>query len=97
MCAGAEGGGEAEELTEEEEAKMGEAIELLEQVTENMKENGGRLDDSFILRFYKDKLLSPPCQNQGFVLDGFPKTTEQASQLFQRTLLSLSLCVFHIV
>ena len=25
-----------------------------------------------------------PCQNQGFILDGFPKTYEQAKQLFAR-------------
>lgn len=26
--------------------------------------------------------MSNPCKNQGFVLDGFPKTYEQARELF---------------
>lgn len=26
--------------------------------------------------------MSPPCQNQGYVLDGYPKTMEQALALF---------------
>lgn len=30
----------------------------------------------------RDKLRTKPCMNQGFVLDGFPKTYEQAKQLF---------------
>lgn len=33
----------------------------------------------------KDKLKSKPCTNQGFVLDGFPKTYEQAKELFSGT------------
>ena len=37
-----------------------------------------------ILEFYKQKLKSMPCQNQGFVLDGFPKTEEEAKELFAR-------------
>ncbi|XP_077327581.1 uncharacterized protein LOC143962129 [Lithobates pipiens] len=42
----------------------------------------GRLDDSYIIRFMKEKLKSMPCQNQGYVLDGYPKTYEQAKELF---------------
>ncbi|CAF4414181.1 unnamed protein product, partial [Rotaria magnacalcarata] len=26
--------------------------------------------------------MSPPCQNQGYILDGYPKTFEQAQSLF---------------
>lgn len=44
----------------------------------------GRYSDQYILEFYKQKLKSKLCQNQGFVLDGFPKTHEQAKQLFAR-------------
>jgi len=28
--------------------------------------------------------MSKPCQNQGFILDGFPKTIDQAKSLFER-------------
>ncbi|KAG7466206.1 hypothetical protein MATL_G00162340 [Megalops atlanticus] len=42
----------------------------------------GCLDDQFVIRIMKDKLSSKPCRNQGFVLDGFPKTYEQAKELF---------------
>ncbi len=48
--------------------------------------NPGRYSDQYILEFYKQKLKSKPCQNQGFILDGFPKTYEQAKQLFAGTL-----------
>ena len=41
----------------------------------------GRYSDQFIMDFYSKELNSKPCQNQGFVLDGFPKTYEQAKQL----------------
>lgn len=71
------------ELSEEEESKMQEAMELLEEVKESTKETGGRLEDRYIIRFYRMKMLSMPCQNQGFILDGFPKTIEQAQELFK--------------
>ena len=44
----------------------------------------GRYSTEHIVDFVKDKLKSMPCQNQGFVLDGFPKTYEEAQQLFAR-------------
>ncbi|XP_013867311.1 adenylate kinase 7 [Austrofundulus limnaeus] len=34
------------------------------------------------MKVLKDKLMSNPCRNQGFVLDGFPCTHEQAKELF---------------
>ncbi|XP_036405208.1 adenylate kinase 7-like [Megalops cyprinoides] len=58
------------------------ARELLESLKENMSQNGGRLDDRFVFQIMRDKLNSKPCRNQGFVLDGFPKTYEQAKELF---------------
>ncbi|KAM9294123.1 adenylate kinase 7 [Gastrophryne carolinensis] len=71
-------------LEEEEEAEEGPESwqEVLDSVRENMEQNGGRLDDSYVIRFMKEKLKSMRCQNQGYVLDGFPKTYEQARELF---------------
>ena len=42
----------------------------------------GRLDDQYVIRIMRDKLKSKLCRNQGFVLDSFPKTYEQAKDLF---------------
>ncbi|XP_021058229.1 adenylate kinase 7 [Mus pahari] len=44
----------------------------------------GRLEDQYIIRFVKEKLKSMPCRNQGFILDGFPKTYDQAKDLFNQ-------------
>lgn len=41
-----------------------------------------RYEDQYIIQFFTEKLMSMPCQNQGFVLDGFPKTYDQAKELF---------------
>ncbi|KAM5129823.1 adenylate kinase 7 [Mantella aurantiaca] len=69
---------------EEEEGEEGPESwqELLDSVKENMEQNGGRLDDSYVIKFMKMKLKSMPCQNQGYVLDGYPKTYDQAKELF---------------
>lgn len=42
----------------------------------------GVLDEQLKVKMVKDKLLSKPCRNQGFVLDSFPETCEQARELF---------------
>lgn len=49
-----------------------------------MENNNGRIDDTYVIKFFRDKLKSMPCQNQGFLLDGYPKTMEQAKELFAR-------------
>uniref|UniRef100_A0A672I4C8 Adenylate kinase 7b n=1 Tax=Salarias fasciatus TaxID=181472 RepID=A0A672I4C8_SALFA len=43
-------------------------------------QNEGVLDDQ--LKMLNEKLQSNPCRNQGFVLDGFPETYEQAKEFF---------------
>lgn len=35
-----------------------------------------------LLRLYRYRLLTNQCQNQGFILDGFPNTGDQARLLF---------------
>ncbi len=41
------------------------------------------IPEEYIINFVKEKLRSGPCKNQGYVLDGFPVTPEQAAQLFK--------------
>ena len=67
---------------ESDDSEAQNSQELLDHLKEDLEENGGRYSDSFIIDFYKKKLSSMPCQNQGYVLDGFPKTYEQAMLLF---------------
>lgn len=78
----AEEGEESEEEEEEEEDLTGEYEELLETLKENREQNNGRLEDQYVIKFFREKLHSKPCQNQGFIIDGFPKTLEQAKELF---------------
>ncbi|ETE68805.1 Adenylate kinase 7, partial [Ophiophagus hannah] len=78
-----EEGEEEEEEEEEEQAdNIEEAQELLDGVKENMEQNSGRLDDNYVIRFMKEMLMSMPCKNQGYVLDGFPKIYDLAKDLF---------------
>ncbi|KAI5610839.1 adenylate kinase 7, partial [Silurus asotus] len=69
-----------EESNEDDESQ--EAQELLNTLKTNMEENDGRLDEQCVLQIMKDKLKTKPCINQGFVLDGFPKSYNQAKELF---------------
>ncbi|XP_061651562.1 adenylate kinase 7 isoform X2 [Phyllopteryx taeniolatus] len=66
----------------EDSASAIEAQELLSIFKDNMEQNGGYLDDQMLVKVMMDKVISNPCKNQGFVLDGFPKTYEQAKELF---------------
>ncbi|KAF8570279.1 hypothetical protein P879_02895, partial [Paragonimus westermani] len=67
---------------DELELLVTDAQEQLENLRENTDENG-RLNDETLVRLVSHKLLSRACQNQGFVLDGFPKTMAQAELLFK--------------
>ncbi|XP_029316095.1 LOW QUALITY PROTEIN: adenylate kinase 7 [Cottoperca gobio] len=64
------------------EDSAAEAKELLNSLKDSMEQNRGVLDDQLLVKVVKDRLMSNPCRNQGFVLDGFPKTYEQAKELF---------------
>ncbi|XP_066199267.1 adenylate kinase 7 [Saccopteryx leptura] len=78
-------GAEGEEGDEEEEEEnVYEAQELLDSIKESMEQNAGRLEDQYIIRFMREKLKSMPCRNQGFILDGFPKTYDQAKDVFSQ-------------
>lgn len=54
----------------------------METLGENFASNSGRYDDNYIIEFLKLTLGSKPCQNQGYILDGYPKTFKQARELF---------------
>ncbi|XP_060735141.1 adenylate kinase 7 [Tachysurus vachellii] len=69
-------------VSTEESNEDDESQELLETLKMNMEENKGWLDESYVIQILKDKLKTKPCRSQGFVLDGFPKTYEQAKELF---------------
>ncbi|KAI8784829.1 adenylate kinase 7 [Biomphalaria glabrata] len=71
-----------EDMEEDTDNSAQEAQDLLDQIKESQENNNGRIDDHFIIRFLRDRLKSMPCQNQGFILDGFPKTIAQARDLF---------------
>ncbi|NXI64829.1 KAD7 kinase, partial [Anseranas semipalmata] len=74
--------GEEGEDAEEEGRTIEEAQELLAGIKESMEQNAGCLDDQYMVKLVKDKLKSMPCRNQGYVLDGFPETYDQAKELF---------------
>ncbi|KZC14378.1 Adenylate kinase 7, partial [Dufourea novaeangliae] len=72
-----------EELDGEERAESVEELrELLDEIEQNMQRNKGRLDDSILNKLFLRKLRSMECRNQGYVMDGYPKTLEQAKILF---------------
>ena len=73
---------------EEESGGQEEAAELLQAIQDSKEEYNGRIGDQHVIRFFRQKLLSKPCQNQGFILDGFPKTIEQAKELFAGKIIS---------
>ncbi|KAM6991737.1 adenylate kinase 7-like [Tautogolabrus adspersus] len=58
------------------------AQKQLETLNKSMEMNAGRLADHLVFEILQEKLNSKPCSNQGFVLDGFPKTYEQARLIF---------------
>ncbi|NXR76485.1 KAD7 kinase, partial [Pycnonotus jocosus] len=74
---------EGEDVRDEEGEDIEAAKELLAAIKENMKKNRGHLSDEYLIPIMKDKLMSIPCTNQGYVLDAFPETYGQAMELFK--------------
>ncbi|XP_014676631.1 PREDICTED: adenylate kinase 7-like [Priapulus caudatus] len=70
---------------DDDDGKAMEDKELLDAIREAQEINNGRIEDQYITNFFRDILLSKQCQNQGFILDGYPKTTDQAKVLFAVT------------
>lgn len=47
----------------------------------SIMESGGLVPDEIMVDMIKDNLSRPECKN-GFVLDGFPRTVEQAKKVY---------------
>ncbi|KAJ3206371.1 Adenylate kinase 7 [Entophlyctis luteolus] len=73
----------AGELLQDEEDSNDADRELLEELREATRNNNGKYPSDFMINFLKEKLHSMPCRNQGYVLDGFPNTIEEATNLFK--------------
>eukprot|EP00696_Hemimastix_kukwesjijk_P001693 gnl/Hemi2/12072_TR4122_c0_g1_i1.p1 gnl/Hemi2/12072_TR4122_c0_g1~~gnl/Hemi2/12072_TR4122_c0_g1_i1.p1 ORF type:complete len:587 (-),score=178.24 gnl/Hemi2/12072_TR4122_c0_g1_i1:149-1909(-) len=43
-----------------------------------------RIPEMLLARLVREKLLSRPCQNQGYILDGYPKEMDEARKIFGR-------------
>ena len=82
--------GELETIKESMEQNNGllSIISLLKPINYKDLKFVGRLENQYVIRFFKQRLMSKPCQNQGFILDGFPKTEDQAKELFARMTLN---------
>ncbi|KAJ3015879.1 Adenylate kinase 7 [Thoreauomyces humboldtii] len=57
--------------------------EQLEELKEAARTNNGRYPDEHVINFVRDKLRSMPCRNQGYVMDGYPNTLDEARDLFR--------------
>ncbi|MEQ2306604.1 hypothetical protein AMECASPLE_009844 [Ameca splendens] len=72
-------GADLDDISEEAAAA---AEEQLEMINQSMETNQGQLAEDQFFDILREKLYSKPCRNQGFVLDGFPETSEQAKLVF---------------
>lgn len=58
----------------------------------------GHLPEYQLFEILQEKLNSNPCRNQGFVLDGFPNTYDQAKSIFSgKILLSCSFMLLTLI
>ncbi|RZF45026.1 hypothetical protein LSTR_LSTR001987 [Laodelphax striatellus] len=74
---------EDDEVDEEEEEEMLQRAKTkLAGINEKLALNNGQLGEEQLAKIVKEIILSTPCQNQGYVLDGFPETLKQTRILF---------------
>ena len=69
--------------TDEEDEDLEALKEKFNELKETLKTNNGKFMDDQIVQFMRDKLMSMPCRNQGYVIDCFPNTLEDCATLFQ--------------
>jgi len=75
-------GGNADDLDGDIQAQSEQDRELLDQLKAQLVESGGEYEAEQVTTWFRAKLRSMACLNQGFVLDGYPTTQEQANTLF---------------
>lgn len=56
--------------------------EQLSEIKEAIKSTGKPSAEQ-VMEFVREKLKSPPCKNQGYVLDGYPNNIDEAKELFK--------------
>ncbi|XP_030574781.1 adenylate kinase 7 [Archocentrus centrarchus] len=66
---------------EENSTREAQAQDQLSAMRESVEQNRD-LDEELLLKVMKDKLMTNPCKNQGYVLEDFPQTYAQAKELF---------------
>ncbi|KAI9352718.1 hypothetical protein BDR26DRAFT_914218 [Obelidium mucronatum] len=69
-------------LPDEDDAIDGDK-ELLDEIKEAFKNNNGKYPEEYVMNFLKEKLRSTPCRNQGYILDGYPGTIDEASYVYK--------------
>lgn len=70
-------------LPEEAEEEIEGDKELLGEIKEFAKNNNGKCPPEHISNFIRDVIKSVPCRNQGYILDGYLTTIEQAKEIFK--------------
>lgn len=68
--------------SDEQKISKEEAAEILEQVEEGL-ELHGKIYEHLETRFFRDMFEEAKIRNRGYILDGFPRTQEQAKHLFE--------------
>jgi adenylate kinase len=63
----------------------------LSKTAQDVMEKGGLVPDEIVVPIVMEHLERPECREQGFVLDGFPRTKAQADLLFSKVDLDLVL------
>lgn len=72
-----------EELEDEASAQATEDKGTLDELETMLAENKGAYEEETVIAWYKAKLNSMACKNQGYVSDNYPATTDQAGPLFE--------------
>ncbi|KYM83836.1 Putative adenylate kinase 7 [Atta colombica] len=71
-----------EEIDNKRKVNLARLKKELYEIKINMTVNKGRLDDTILNKLFLHRLNSKDCLNQGYVMDGHPKTLEHARNLF---------------